>query len=102
MDSEEVIEALAEDVKNLKQEVATLETNLLQSHRIIALHLVMNSHNHAILQTANHAVGSQIIIATTKARTAIQTSDKPLDLARTHYRECFNIISNAGIQTINF
>ncbi len=99
-------------IKLLKRELRQLKVahdavaaeqkeSLLKTQRDIASFIVVSTFTMAAPKVPRKSQ-SQLASLTSAARAKINASDNPLSIAGQFYNECFNLLEEVGVETLNF
>lgn len=85
-------------VAELKQD---LQKEILLTQKQLASFIVVSTFTASSMQLPEK-YHNQLISLTSAARAKIDTDDTPLSIAGKYYNDCYNILAEAGIETIEF
>ena len=119
MDVEEVIEALVEDVTNLKKDNKTLkrklqvlgqaqvtaiteqQKSLLLTQRRLAKFIITSTLSENSLRSLSSNAFNQLSATASACNALVDTSDDPISHADRFYTECILTLSKSGIKTLS-
>lgn len=101
MDTQEIIEAVDEKVKSLEKDVKDLQESLLKTQKNTASFIVVSTFTMLSSRLPKKSQ-FQLTSLTSAARAKIDKSDVPLAIAAQFYNECFNLLDESGVETLNF